>query len=112
MSLPLRVNLADGTTLKFDLEDPRDRQAWDETKIVRASEIRGLSFIVAGVNYVLPRPTSFQNISFDAEAVYHRDSSGRLIGDRLRLEADGARVECLVYRGKDPKMAKVVLSKV
>ena len=57
----LKVNLSDGSTLRYDLNDPADVQAWTEKAKNHSfqSKITGLTVALNGVSYSLPRPKDF-----------------------------------------------------
>ena len=102
-----RVNMRDGRTLALDLEIQADRQLWRELRLNSGSEITGLALVAHGVNFTLPLPQKFEAVVFDAEPITHRDGSGRVVGDAIRLYVDDVCVQLLVYRGERSKVARL-----
>lgn len=105
-----RVNLRDGSTLSFDLETPEGRESWRDLRLLQCDQITGLSLISCGVHYAIPIPQKFNSVIYDAEVVQHRDGSGRVVGDVIRLFVDDVCVQLLVYRGSS-KMARLSVDK-
>ena len=102
-----RVNMRDGQTISLDLETAEGREEWRKLRLTQADEIRGLALISHGMHFAVPLPQKFDNVVFDAEPVEHRDGSGRIVADAIRLYVDDVCVQLLVYRGDRSKMTRL-----
>ena len=106
-----RVNLKDGSTRSFDLETAEGREGWRQLRLLESGEISGLVLVSNGVNYAVPLPQKFDEVIFDAEPVEHRDGSGRIVGDAIRVYVDDVVVQLLVFRGDRMKTARLSIER-
>lgn len=110
--MPLLVNLNNGETRTFDLEKDKDAKDWAELKLTGHEKIRGVSVKLGPVLHVLPMPRDrFSQLRWDGELIFHRDGSGRVIGERATLYVDELAASILAYRGKRPQMVKYTLER-
>lgn len=94
----LRVNLADGRTLSFDLADPEQLAAWRRHQATNSFQatIRGMSVLHDKRLTTLPVPRRFRAIAFSAEPLVEHEG---VIGELVSCQADDVRVTCTVYFG-------------
>jgi hypothetical protein len=94
----LRVNLADGRTLSFDLTDATQLAAWHDQQVDRAfqASVRGISILHDKRLTTLPLPKRFGAMEFTAEPV---EIDGDVVGEQIACQADDVRVVCMVYFG-------------
>lgn len=110
--MPLVVNLSDGRTETFDLETDVDATSWAALKAHSPASIRAVSIKVEAVLHVLPLPKdAFSSLRWDGELIYHRDGTGKIVGERVTLYADGLAASILAYRGRRPQMVRYTLEK-
>lgn len=107
----LRVHLADGRTLRFDLQDERQAAAWIKHSQDDSFQetVRGLTVQHNGVQYSLPRPSDFGRIWLFAELLQPDDAVRFKGGERLVCQADETRVVVMVHDAQ--RAARVSLSK-
>lgn len=103
----LLVNMANGQTHRFTEVD-------EVLDLFRTSEshVRGLTLVDPdGVHHALPRPAVEGHVRWGVRHVFHRDESGRIVGDEIACYAAGVRICLLLYRGRRPKMAVTTLER-
>ncbi len=105
----LKIHTSNGQTALIDLEDEDRAREW----IARfgdpsfQSTITGLTIANRGVQYSLPRPVGFQQVSFHAELV-ETDLSRRIKGgERVTCFAGDVRATIMVH--KEQRAAKMSL---
>lgn len=112
MSHPLIVNLADGSTERFDLTDKSHFAKWRALQRERMGSIRAVTLKSGRVLHALPVPrTGFSRVVVDAERVLHRTNPGKEIGTRITVFADEVSVSVLVYDGERPPLVKTTLER-
>ena len=107
----LRVNLADGRTLFFDLSVPEQLKSWQSNQAAPSfqASIRGLA-VSHRKNYIaLPVPAHFSTVAFSAAPLLARNS-GAMIGELIACQVDDIEVSCTVYHG-DGELARLDLKK-
>lgn len=102
-----RVNLRDGTTEAFDLETPQGRADWRALRRRSPEDITGLVLVSQGVSYAVPLPSRFEDVAFDVEPVAHRNGSGDVVADAIRVYVDDIAIQLLVYRGERNRGARL-----
>jgi len=107
----LRVNVNDGRTLHFDLEDSVQASQWHDAEADPAfqSAITGIGIIDHGVVHTLSLPRHFHRLAYRAELV--KDGE-RVVGERLDCQADDVLLSLLIYRGNSVPMVRVNLDKL
>lgn len=110
--MPLVVNLDTGETRTFDLEAEESAIEWARLKASSPGSIRAVSVKTDRTLHALTRPREgFSSLRWDGELVYHRNGSGRIIGERATLYVDGMTMSILAYRSRRPQMVKYTLEK-
>lgn len=104
----IRINLADGQTLSFDLEIPEDAVRWDTFRRDLRSDVRGAILQTASGQTSVPIPRGFRTVYLSADEVPGRD--GEIVGDRIEVQADEIRLSVVVYR-RSP-MTRIDLSRI
>ena len=95
----MRVNDRRGTTLHFDLGDPKELGAWSKVERDRHAqdEITGVILGGPGTTQVsVPTPQRFRSVSYRAEPLQKNGHGCN--GERLIVQADDVRLTVLVYR--------------
>ncbi len=108
----IKVNLADGRTLSFDLNDDFDLMDWRKRVLDHRfqKQIRGLGIVYNTQWYALPLPKNFNTIRYDADLIINHkalEDSKRKVGERIICQLDEIRLTLLVYYGNRPKMARI-----
>lgn len=102
----LKVHVRDGRTLAVDLDDEDQAHEWlskFNDPVFQAS-ITGLTVIQRGVQYSLPRPEGFRQVTLSAEPV----NAGKG-GERVLLFADDVRIAMVCHHGQ--RAARVSLTR-
>jgi len=91
------VNLADGQTLKADLQTDEGANGWRrlESDLRRQSKIRGVTFNSRSHAVSVTPPRCFRQYRYRAEAC--KGPSGEPVGERLILQADDIQLTVLRY---------------
>lgn len=107
----LRVHLADGRTLRFDLQDEQQAARWAEyaKNATFQQAIRGLTVQHNGVQYSLPRPDGFERVWLSAELLPPDQAQRFKGGERLICQADQSRMTLMAHDAQ--RAARVSLSK-
>ena len=95
----LRVNLANGRTMSFNLDDSDDHKRWINccSKPDFQNSIRGVIIRHDGKDHALPVPSNFRNVSYDADLLWDKRNE-RVGGERVTCYADKIRVTLVVFR--------------
>ena len=95
----LQVNLSDGQTLQFNMEQEGDAQRWERLSADPAFQrsIRAAAILWEGRQYVIPSPGHFNRVDWEHELVMARDGE-RINGERLVTQADEVRTILTVWR--------------
>lgn len=107
----LRVHLADGTTLRFELSDESQAAEW----IGLAgdwgfqSKIRALTIQHNGVQYSLPSPPGFERVFMYAEQLEPNGQQRFKGGERIVCQADNVRAILMVHDAQ--RASRLSLSK-
>jgi hypothetical protein len=113
----IKVNLADGKTVSFDLHCPEQVRQWQEksSNLDFQREIRGMAIIHNHHWYALPLPKNFRIIQMHAELIENRKQNvkeeHKFVGERIRCYADDIMIALLVYYSNRPKMSRVDIIK-
>lgn len=93
----MRINLADGSTLTFDLDDEDDRAAWHE--FVRSQDPEITAAVVGNGRHpvAVTAPARFRNVRYSVERS-GEDDDGQALAERVEVQADGVRLVVLRYR--------------
>lgn len=93
----LLVNLADGHTLKADLQTDEGASSWRrlESDLKQQTKIRGVTFNSRSHSVSVTPPRCFRQHRYRAEAC--KDGAGEPIGERLILQADDIQLTVLRY---------------
>lgn len=107
----LRVHLADGRTLHFDLKDERQAAEWLERVKDHAfqASLRGVTVQHNGAQYSVARPSGFGRVWMFAEALPPDPASKFKGGERATVQADEVRAVVMVHDAQ--RAARVSLSK-
>ena len=112
----LRVNVADGSTLSFDLGDARDVERW--RGLVQdpsfQSRIRGLQLVrFEGEQMVaraaLPVPSAPGRVTWDADLVH---AHGRIVRERAIVYVAPFRVITALFLGEGPPTIRTDVERV
>jgi hypothetical protein len=106
----LKVHLADGRTLSFELGDEAQRGAWERSaqSSTFQSTIRGVALLHNRTLHTLPLPKQFKSLRFSAELITSKGEGGeRVTGERVVCQADAVRVSITAYYTQTPKMVRV-----
>lgn len=96
----IKVNISDGSTLTFNLDDDDDLKQWVEWSAVKEfqNKIRGIGIYLNKKFYTLPLPKKFQKNRFYAQKVFtERDNKKIKVAERVICHSDEIRVTLLVY---------------
>lgn len=96
----LKVNLNDGRTLRYDLNNPAEAADW--TSLARnhsfQAQITGLSIALNGVSYSLPRPKEFGGDIFLYAERVEEDLEHRIKGgERAICNAGDTQIVLMVH---------------
>lgn len=107
----LRVHLASGETLRFDLSDEDQAREWRDRAGDRAFQldVRGLTVQHNGVQYSLTRPEGFGRVFLYAERLAPDEAQKFKGGERLVLQAGDVRLTMMVHEAQ--RAARVSLTK-
>lgn len=107
----LRVHLADGRTLRFDLGDERQAAEWLERARDHAfqASVRGITVQHNGVQYSMSRPAGFRRVWLFAESMPPDSEQKFKGGERIVGQADSVRAVVMVHDAQ--RAARVSLSK-
>lgn len=107
----VRVNLQDGRTITFDLENPEQQRLWDESQADKTFQdsITGAAIVWNGVQHVIPLPRHFHRLSLEAQLV--RDGE-KVVAERLDYQADDSLLSLVVYRGGSVPMVRINLDRI
>lgn len=113
----IKVNMADGKTLSFDLKSEAELKEWKKLCSYPdfQKKIRGVGIVYNTQWYAIPVPKKFKNVHYDAEIIFNRrekDAEKQLVGERLICHVDEVQFSLLVYYGNRPKMARLDCSRV
>jgi len=106
----LKVHLADGKTLSFELGDEKQKEEWTRLAASSAFQctIRGVALLHNRTLHTMPLPKQFKNLRFSAELLKYRDGSGEKVsGERVVCQADMVRVSITAYYTQTPKMVRI-----
>lgn len=107
----IRVNLQDGRTITFDLENPDQHRLWDESQSDKnfQSSVTGAAVVWNGVQHVIPLPRHFSRLSLSAQLVKDGD---KVVAERMDFQADDSLLSLVVYRGGSVPMVRINLDKI
>ena len=106
----LKIHLADGKTLSFELGDEAQRKAWEELSASNAFQatIRGVALLHNRTLHTMPLPKQFKTLRFSAGLFTSKASGGeKIAGERVTCQADAVRVSITAYYTQTPKMVRV-----
>lgn len=108
----IKVNLKDGTTIDFSLDEEFDRDqflVWLREKNFQ-EKITALTVMYNGKQHSLPYPRYFKKIRWYAESVFRmKRGKKKKIGERIICHADQIKICLLVYTcDPPPPIASVV----
>lgn len=113
----IKVNMADGKTLSFDLKNEKELADWK----LKCSDpqfqksIRGVGIVHNTQWHAIPVPKKFKTVRYDAELIINpkaKDESKRLVGEKVMCYVDDIQFSLLVYYGNRPKMARIDVKKI
>ena len=114
----LKVQMADGATLTFDLNVPADAERWQDIEAdpKKQEAIRAVGVQHQGMWHVMPVPRRFRQISYGAWLSWANSKNGgekRLASLRVRCQADNVAITMTLYypNGKSPRMVKTDIKK-
>lgn len=113
----LKVQMANGETLTFDLTDSEQEKRWREiekdTKC--QANIRAVGIQFQGMWHVLPLPKRFRQIRYFAWLSWRKTGSNtkKLASMRLRCQADEVSIMMVLYlpNGSSPRMVRTTIKK-
>lgn len=107
----VRVNLQDGRTITFDLEDPEQGRLWEESQADKGfqASITGASIVWGGTQHVIPLPRHYHRLTMSAQLV--KDGE-KVVAERLDFQADDSLLSLVVYRGGSVPMVRINLDKI
>lgn len=93
----LKVHLSDGETLEVDLHDEDQFKEWMRRfgSPVYQERITGLTIVQKGVQYSLPKPSGFREVSLTAEPVHTGKG-----GERVVCVTDNMKIHVMVHSGQ------------
>lgn len=110
----IKINLNNGKTLSFDLNNENESKEWE--RLHRDAnfqkQITGIGIIYNTQWYILPIPKKFKKSFFYAEIVKNRKNLSEFVGERITCHVDDIRISVLVYYGNRPKMCRFDITKV
>ena len=113
----IKVNMADGKTLSFDLKDEKELKDWkqrcNDPKFQKS--IRGVGIVHNTQWHAIPVPKKFKSVRYDADLIVNtkaKDESKRLVGEKIMCYVDDICFSLLVYYGNRPKMARIDVKKI
>ena len=92
----LRINLANGQTRTFDLDNPADADAWEAFRADLRSDIRGAILQTGSGQTSVPVPKGFRSVYYSAREI--PDRGGEVVADEITVQADEIRIAVVVYR--------------
>lgn len=114
----IKVNLKDGKTLSYDLQDEKAVKEWEELSSHQdfQQRITGIGIIYNAQWYTLPLPKKFRQVFFQFELVENNKKDApedrKYVGERVKCYADDTLISLLVYYGSRPKMSRVDVIKL
>jgi len=97
----MRVNLADGTTLTFDLDSAIDRTRWEsfQSDYNKQQQIRGVVLTGGGMEVAVPSPLRFRRVDRIVERCL-RPGTEEVLAEKVTILADDVSLEVLSYTGR------------
>jgi hypothetical protein len=107
----LQVHLADGRTLKFDLQDEAQAREWlrQSSDFSFQAEVTGLTLRKNGFQYSVPRPQGFGRIWYFAEFLENDPTRRFKGGERVSVQIDDVRLVTMSHN--EQRAVRVSLSK-
>lgn len=98
----LKVHLQDGSTLTFDLTNPRQAQEWTKAFSSHSFQrsISGMTVLKDGEQYSLSRPAGFTKLFLSAEMLSEEAERRFKGGERIVCQADGVRLSAMIHHGQ------------
>lgn len=95
----LKVHLADGKTVRFDIQSEDDASRWLERArdIAFQEQITGLTIAYRGVSYSLPRPREFRSEDIFMFAELIPADSKVKGGERIAVQAGQIAISLMVH---------------
>jgi len=109
----LKVQMSDGQTLTFDLQEQDQLEAWKrlEGDPDRQRSIRAIGVIHGKMWHVLPAPKKFKRIKYQA---WLNRRNGHPASLRVRCQADEVDIRMVLYypNGPSPRMVRTDIKRI
>ena len=113
----LKVNMSDGRTLSFELNNSSEFKEWKKfiSNDENQKKIRGVGIVYNTQWHALPIPRKFKYVRYDADLIINDNAKTpekKLVGERVICFIDDIKLSLLVYYGNRPKMSRIDAIKI
>jgi len=112
----LKVQMANGDTLTFDLSKADQEQAWRslEQNPTAQADIRAVGVLHQGMWHVMPTPKKFKQVTYKAWLNWDsKNGQERLASLRVGCQADNISIMMILYypNGNSPRMVSTIVKR-